>query len=72
MAKQMIRQDESNEFDGIKITVLDCPRCGHNHYQLKFEPLSRATVEARQGQAQMWAMCPNENQPIMVRFELVK
>lgn len=45
-----------------KAVVLECPRCGGAHKDLRFEPLSRMTDVWTH-----WAPCPANGQPIMAQ-----
>lgn len=46
-----------------KISVENCSACGSNHYQMKFNKLSRS-FEERDQIWEWWGKCPNTGDPV--------
>lgn len=47
--------------------VKSCARCGGDHTQLEFNPLTKPAFNANLSfEATHWAMCPNLREPILM------
>ena len=53
------------------IVVSGCARCGHTH-EVEFKEFSRQNVEIGGFVETHWGMCPELNEPILMRFQPVQ
>jgi len=51
----------------MKVTVIQCERCGGTHEDLEFAPLTNHDPESHWV---FWAMCPALNQPLMLNNQM--
>lgn len=51
-----------------KITVNGCARCGESH-EVEFLPFAKSVIELDDETLTHWGMCPNLNEPILMRIE---
>lgn len=52
----------------MRISVRGCARCGQNHDNLEFHPLTRAMSDS-EGQWTHWAACPTNGEPILMKVQ---
>lgn len=51
-----------------KITVKGCARCGETH-EIEFSPFAENAIECSGEISTHWGMCPNLNEPILLRIQ---
>lgn len=51
------------------IDVTNCARCGSDHTNLKFFKFNHP-VKDEAGSWTHWAICPNLNEPVLMRYEI--
>lgn len=51
----------------MKINVKRCQRCGKDHPELEFKPLSNPVDDWK-----WWATCPNTGEPVLAMVRVVE
>ncbi len=51
---------------GMRVTIVDCARCGETHYDLEFTRFTRP-IELEKTYT-YWTVCPETDKPILMRI----
>ena len=56
----------------LYVPVFNCARCGQDHAEIKYKQFKRPFVDSDGTIYQWWAICPVNNDPILMHAEQVR
>ena len=63
-----MNQEKSTDDKSITADIVNCARCGQDHYDLEFKQFRITPVEINDLVFSHWALCPLAKDPILYRI----